>query len=153
MPNVRLTRLPRLEQTRMRAASGLHPIEWTANTATPNFQHMGVDHGSADIGMPQQVLYGTDVIAILQKMRSKTMPEGVWRCRLGNVRTLQCVLEMPLEHLVLHVMTPLDIRAGISAQSSLREHPEPLPTEACMGKFVRQGIRHPNGSNSSSTIV
>ena len=40
-------------------------------------QDVGVDHGGADIMMPEKLLDGADVIAILQQMGGKGMPEAV----------------------------------------------------------------------------
>ena len=46
---------------------------------------MGIDHGSRYIHMPQQLLYGTDVIATLQQMGGKRVPERMRRRAFANL--------------------------------------------------------------------
>ena len=49
--------------------------------ATP-IEHMGVDHGGSDIGVPEQLLNGTDVVARFEQMNGAVcvaMP--VWSAR------------------------------------------------------------------------
>ena len=45
---------------------------------------VGVDHGRADVLVAEQLLHGANIIAILQQMRSKTVPEGVATGGFGN---------------------------------------------------------------------
>lgn len=46
-------------------------------------EHMGVDHGGAHILMAQQLLDGADVLAPLQQVGGKRVPEGVAAGLLG----------------------------------------------------------------------
>jgi len=44
---------------------------------------MGIDHGGAHILMAEQFLDGPDIIAILNQVRGKRMPQGMTTGRLG----------------------------------------------------------------------
>jgi hypothetical protein len=48
-------------------------VERAVDTPATALQHMRIDHGSADVLVSQKFLHGTDVIAIFQQMRGKTM--------------------------------------------------------------------------------
>lgn len=49
------------------------PIRWTLNASAAAIQNMRVDHRRADITVPQQLLYGPDIVPIFQQMRSERM--------------------------------------------------------------------------------
>ena len=59
--------------------------------------HMCVNHRRADILVPQQLLHGADVGAIVQKMRRKTMPQRMGNGILANSDAAHCALELLAE--------------------------------------------------------
>ena len=72
-------------QVEKRRPARLQVIQWTTYRQPASIQHMGVDHGGADIGVAQQFLHGADVGAGLQQMRGQTnavacAPRRVWQC-------------------------------------------------------------------------
>lgn len=48
-------------------------VRWTLNAPAPTIQNMRVDHRSADITVTEQFLYGSDIVAIFEQMRSERM--------------------------------------------------------------------------------
>src|SRR5262245_54571003 len=52
-------------------------IEWTPYRQPAAIEYMRVKHGRPHIFVPKKFLDGPDVIALLQQMRGKTVPEGV----------------------------------------------------------------------------
>ena len=48
-------------------------IERAAHALATALQHMRIDHGSADVLVPQEFLHGANVIAIFQEVGGKAM--------------------------------------------------------------------------------
>jgi len=46
------------------------------NASAASIQNMRVDHRRADITVTQQLLYGPDVVAVFEQMRSEGMPSA-----------------------------------------------------------------------------
>jgi hypothetical protein len=38
---------------------------------------MGIDHGGLHVLMPEQFLYGPNIVASFQQLRGKRVPEGI----------------------------------------------------------------------------
>ena len=55
-----------------------------ADPSTTAAQDVGVDHGGADVAVPEELLDRPDVIAVLEQMRSERVPQTVTRRPLGN---------------------------------------------------------------------
>ena len=56
-------------------AGGLERVQRTHDAQGAFVEHMGVDHGRADIGVAEQLLYGANVLPALQQVRGKaTIP-------------------------------------------------------------------------------
>jgi hypothetical protein len=52
-------------------------IQGTAHPQAIFVENVGVDHHRSNILMPQQFLHGVDILAILERVRSKAMAESV----------------------------------------------------------------------------
>ena len=72
-------------------------IHRTANASTADLQHMRVDHRRADVRMAEQLLHRANVVAGLQQVRSKRVPQGVRRRGRMDTRRLQSPLEGALK--------------------------------------------------------
>ena len=59
-------------------------IQRTLHSIGAPLEHMGVDHGGADIGVAEQFLYGADVVACLEQVRGETMAKRVAANFLGD---------------------------------------------------------------------
>jgi hypothetical protein len=58
---------------------------------------MGVDHSRFDIIMSQQLLNGSDVVAVFQQMRGKAVAKGMYRSPLIYACFIYRVFESFLE--------------------------------------------------------
>ncbi len=77
-------RTARRKRTRADRLRGLEePVRGTANGSRPTVQDVGVNHGGADVGMAQEFLDGSNIVAILQQMSGEGVSERVAGGRLG----------------------------------------------------------------------
>ena len=49
-------------------------------------QHMGIDHGRRHVRVTQQLLHGADIVAGLEQMSCKRMPQDMTADALGHPR-------------------------------------------------------------------
>jgi hypothetical protein len=73
-------------------------IERTADAFATPLQHMGIDHGGADILVPQQFLHGANVITCFEQMSHKAMAQRVTTALFGNARSRDRILHRSLQH-------------------------------------------------------
>ena len=67
----------------------LEAVYGTAHAERTAIEHVRVHHRRADIRVPQQLLNRPNVIAVLEQVSRKRMPEGVWPYTFGDV-SLPC---------------------------------------------------------------
>lgn len=67
--------------------------------------NMRVDHRRAHVGVTEQLLYGPDVVSVLQEVRRKAVPQGVNTRALGNTASLNRAVEGTLEGGGVHVIS------------------------------------------------
>jgi hypothetical protein len=79
-------------------------IEGTPHPSAASGQNMGVNHSRSYILMTQQFLHGANVVAILQKMGSKAMAEGMATDSFGNLGLVHCSLESFLDGAFVEMM-------------------------------------------------
>jgi len=70
------------------ACKGGGSIERAADRQAAALKHVGVDHGGANIFVPQKFLHGTDVVPILEQVGRKTMTKGVTTDAFRDARPL-----------------------------------------------------------------
>lgn len=101
---------------------------------------MGINHGRADIAVPEKRLDCADIVIGLQKMCSKTMAEGVRCDAFGEFCHSHSLIKSLLDMLFMQMITPLLFRFSHKRKRLLRE--EPLPDEfLCrLGIFLFQLI-------------
>lgn len=81
-------------------------IRRAENSAAPAIEHMGVDHGRADIAVAEKLLNGANVVSVFHEMCRERMPKGVAARGFGDSRLEAGVSEGPLQHGLVKVMTP-----------------------------------------------
>jgi hypothetical protein len=69
-------------------------------------QHVSVDHRRAHVAVPQQLLNGTNVVAVLEQMRRERMPKRVRAGLLGQSHPSDGVLHGALEDRLVQVVAP-----------------------------------------------
>jgi hypothetical protein len=80
-------------------------VEWTHHTQRTLSQNVGVDHGGADVRMPEQFLHRADVASRLKQVRSEAVAERVAGSRLRNARLSDRRPHCPLYDTLVHMMT------------------------------------------------
>jgi hypothetical protein len=59
-------------------------VQWAAHAEAAAVEHMGIDHGRADITMTEQLLDGPNVGALFQQLGSERMTESMAAGRLAD---------------------------------------------------------------------
>ena len=98
---------------------GLKRIQRAAYPTAADFEHMGIDHGRFYVGMTEELLHRAYIVAGLQYLRRKRMPQGVRCSRLMHLRQPHRTLEGPLKGCFVCVMAALDAGARIGRKRFL----------------------------------
>ena len=53
------------------------PVERTPNAKAATVQHVQVRHRRGDVGMPEQLLHGANVVAVLEEVRRKRVSQRI----------------------------------------------------------------------------
>lgn len=72
-------------------------IQGTPHALPAAIKHMGVNHRGRHIRMTEQFLHGADIVAKLQQMRRKGMPQAVAVDLFVDTRTLSGDLDRLLQ--------------------------------------------------------
>ena len=91
--------------------------------------------------MPQQFLDRPDVVARLQQMGGKAVPQCVASGRLGQARSPYRLPHRPLQALLVQVVSALLAAAGVNRTARRREHILPAPFLGGVRILSIQGIR------------
>jgi hypothetical protein len=102
---------------------------------------MGVNHRRAHLLMPQEFLYGADVLARRQQMGGERMAQGMTTHRFGNFGIPSGPLDGPLQDLLIQVMASLLAGIGVNRPLAGWEDLWPAPFPARVGVFPFQGVR------------
>ena len=113
------------------ASSGL-----ASRAACRHLQHMCVDHGGAQVRVPQQFLHRADVRARLQQMRGEGMAPGVYRHRPNDARRRGSQLDGAVQAFYVQMVSSPHPRARIDRSPRRRKHPEPAPAAPRSGYFT-----------------
>ena len=107
--------------------------------------YMGVNHGGADIGMPQQLLHRANVVTRLQQMRGKRVAQHMGANRLGNPSTACRIAHSALHRGGQHMVPALEQLSGTCIWARVlrahRRRKHPLPGPAAVGLGVLHGQR------------
>src|SRR4030095_5069421 len=106
------------------------PVSGASDPSGTPIEDVGVDHRGADVPVTQQLLDGTNVVAFLQEVRGKRVPEGMARGGLGNPRAPDRVLDRPLEDRLVQVVAATLTGHAVHVEASRRKDPLPSPGAA-----------------------
>src|SRR5262245_29455899 len=70
-----------------------HAIGRALDAARPPVEDVGVDHGRAHVPVPQELLDGADILAVLEQVGGEGVAQGVTGGGLGDARTADGVLD------------------------------------------------------------
>ena len=104
-----------------------HPVERTPHALPALVQHMRVDHGRADVRMPEEFLDRPDIVSRFEQVSRERMPQGMAARRLRDSRASNGVLHRPLHHGLVKMMPPVSAGPRIAVESRRRKHPLPAP--------------------------
>ena len=88
-------------------------------------ENMSINHRSADIAMPEQLLNRANVMPGCQQMGGKRMAQDVWIGRLGETNLPGGFFEGALRHGLVEMVTAVNPRAGIDTDRRGRKDPLP----------------------------
>ena len=112
-------------------AAGL--VEGAADCEGAAVEDVGVDHGSGDVAVTEELLDGSDVVAGLEEMGGEAVPEGVagggFRELGGPAGGMECALEDGFVEMV-----PSEFALGVAVVACGGE--DPLPRPFALGKWV-----------------
>ena len=108
-------------------------VEWTADADPPAIQHMCIDHRRLHIFVAQQFLDRPDIIALLQQMRRKAVPQGVTTDAFGEPCRTTGLAHGPLQPTLMGVMPADSPCTGISRQPVGGKHILPDPGRPACG--------------------
>jgi hypothetical protein len=117
---------------------GLSSIEGAANGSGSGVENVGVDHRGGDIGVTEQFLYGTDVIAVFKEVGGEGVAEGMARRPFSNACFVQSGFERTLEVVFVDMVTANDATTWGSREFGRGKQPEPTPFFAD-GKRCKSG--------------
>lgn len=81
-------------------------------------EHVGVDHGGADVAVTEKFLNRPDIVTGFQQMRRERVPERVAGNPFGQACFAGSFLDRFLEGGLMNVVTPDLARAGIGRKTS-----------------------------------
>ena len=104
-------------------------------------QYVRVNHRRPDVLVPQELLYGPDVVTVLQKMGGKGMAKRVGGHVLGQPSLSGCLMDCLLNDRFVQVVTMRD--SGLSVDVMGRRGEDPLSAPRAIGVWIlpRQGVR------------
>src|SRR3990167_9339176 len=81
-----------------------HLVQRADHAASAAVEDVGVDHGGAYVGVAEQFLYGTDVVAVLQQVGGERMPERMRVRRFVDTSAACGFLDVALDGLFVDVV-------------------------------------------------
>src|SRR5579859_799213 len=117
------------------------PVQGTFHAHRTLSQDVGVNHRRTHIGMAKQFLHRADVIARLQQVRCKAMPECMTTRGLSNACLADRRLHGTLHGSLVNVVSSRVSRIDIPAQRGGREYVLPAPLGREGRKFALQRLR------------
>ena len=89
------------------------PVQGALYASAALIEYMGVDHGSLDTGVPQQLLEGADIVAVLQQVGGERVSESVACGTLLDSGTAHGHRDLARYRAFVQVKTPTVVRAWI----------------------------------------
>lgn len=97
-------------------ASESELVQRACHAATALVQHVGVDHRGRHIGMAEQFLHGTDVVAAFEQVGCEGVAQRVDADGLVQSGGFNRALDRTLQAPLIKVMPPPDARYRIDRQ-------------------------------------
>src|SRR2546421_8576961 len=93
--------------------------------------------------MPEQLLHGPDVVAALEQMGRKRVPQRVAADRLDDAREARRALDNPRQRIRMNVVPPNNAAFGVGGPIAGWEYELPSPFEARARVLAGERMRQP----------
>lgn len=128
-------------------------IRRAAHSESPTVQHVGVDHRRCHVGMPQQLLDGTNVVAVLEQVCREGVAQGVAACALRDSGFGNGALDPTLNGTLMQVMPPLFATLGVPVRPARGEYPLPRQLAGPTGRLALKGIRERHTTAAAGQVA
>lgn len=103
--------------------------------------------------MAEQFLYRANVSSALQQVRGEGVAQCVYRGRTFDPRGEQGVLQLSLDELLMHVVSPGGTAARVTRTMVGSEHPVPAPGTGAVWVLPGERIGHFHPGTVQSAVV
>src|SRR5512138_1942106 len=110
---------------------------------------MRIDHCGSDIFVAQELLHRSDVVAVLEQVSCKTVPQRMTRGPLCYTGSPNSFLDRSLNLAFIEMMTAELVRAWIAREFAGGENVLPTPLPIGRWKLAGQSIGHVNAANAT----
>src|SRR5438552_17726963 len=133
----------------------LQRVGRTAHAQPAPVQHMRVHHGRRNVAVAEELLHGANVVAGLEQVSRKRMPQSVTGRGLGDLRGTDGVLKPALHHGFVEMMTANLAGARVAILPGRRKYPLPTPFSARVGilAITRARQLHPTPASGKVSPV
>jgi hypothetical protein len=128
-------------------------VNRAANVEPGAVADVSVNHRGGDIFVPEELLDGPDIIAILQKMGSETVPKGVAARRFGDPAGPNSILDRVLQVSFRGMVPAFFSTARIDRDLFGGEDVLPGPFTSGVGIFPVQGVGKINGAAAAGEVL
>ena len=104
-------------------------------------EHVRIDHGGLEIGVAQELLDRANVLAPLQQMGGKRMPQAVAGGWFADACGQHSASNSLLDEAGIQMMAALFSATRVAPTASLGKHPLPTPFHRGIGILARQSMR------------
>ena len=128
-------------------------IDRAANVEARSVTNVGINHGGGEIFVPEEFLDGPDIISILQKMGSKTVPKRMTTRCFGDTARPDGVLDRVLQVSFRHMVPTSLAAARIDGDFVGREDVLPGPFAGRVRIFPVQGAGKINNTTTLCEVL
>ena len=128
------------------------PVDRTAHAKWATIEHMRVHHRRAQVRVTEQLLHHSNVVAVLEQMGRKRMPESVRTHTFGNACLPRRVRHRFLDDRFVNVEPGRWSPFRIGAYARGRKDELPGPLRRCVRVLAVERERQDNAPESSREI-
>jgi hypothetical protein len=130
-------------------------VQWTLHATGAALEHVGVDHGRADVGVAEQFLDGADIVAGFEQVCGEAMTESVATNFLGEPGVDDGCLHTFLEEIFVPVVAAqhLVAGAGIHAESARGEEELPAQVRVGGGELLGERVGKPDAAVAAAKVA
>ena len=115
-------------------------VERTSYTQAASVEDMGVDHGDAHVGVPEELLDRPDVVSGFEQVSGEGVSEGMALRRFGDPRGAHRALHGPLENRLVEMVSATLTCLRVPIEARGREDPLPGPVTSRAGVLPAESV-------------